>query len=88
MKLIEQLQTASKHKLNINKLYAIALLSQSSRRINELAKIIKISPAAMTGMIDSMKIDHIAKRVRSEKDRRIINIVLTDKGKGIASEIM
>lgn len=88
MKLIEQLQAASKRKLSLNKTQAIILLSLSSRRITELAKLLNVSPAAMTGMIDSLQMDHIAKRVRSEKDRRIINIALTQKGNEIAKEIL
>lgn len=88
MKLIEQLQTASKHGLSLNKTQAIILLSLSTRRINELARLLKISPAAMTGMIDSLQMDHIAKRVRSDKDRRIVNITLTEKGNDIAREIV
>lgn len=89
MKLIEQLQTASKHKLSLNKTQAIILLSLSSRRISELAKILNVTPAAMTGMIDALQMDHIAKRVRANsKDRRVVNIMLTEKGNEIAQEIL
>lgn len=89
MKLIEQLQTASKHKLNLNKTQAIILLSLSARRISELAKLLNVSPAAMTGMIDALQMDHIAKRVRThDKDRRVVNIMLTEKGNEIAQEIL
>lgn len=89
MKLIEQLQTASKHKLSLNKTQAIILLSLSARRITELAKLLNVTPAAMTGMIDALQMDHIAKRVRANsKDRRVVNIMLTEKGSDIAREIL
>lgn len=89
MKLIEQLQTASKHKLSLNKTQAIILLSLSARRITELAKLLNVTPAAMTGMIDALQMDHIAKRVRANsKDRRVVNIMLTEKGNEIAREIL
>lgn len=89
MKLIEQLQTASKHKLSLNKTQAIILLSLSARRITELAKLLNVTPAAMTGMIDALQMDHIAKRVRANsKDRRVVNIMLTEKGNDIAREIL
>ena len=89
MKLIQQLQTASKHKLSLNKTQAIILLSLSARRISELAKILNVTPAAMTGMIDALQMDHIAKRVRANsKDRRVVNIMLTEKGNEIAQEIL
>lgn len=88
MKLIKQLQTANKHKLSINKLQAVALLSLSERRISELAKIINVTPAAMTGLIDSLQLEHIVKRNRSNSDRRIISISLTEKGKEVANDIL
>lgn len=88
MKLIKQLQTANKHELSINKLQAVALLSLSERRISELAKLINITPAAMTGLIDSLQLKHIVKRNRNQFDRRIIKISLTEKGKEVANDIL
>ena len=88
MKLIKQLQTSNKHELSINKLQAVALLSLSERRISELAKLINITPAAMTGLIDSLQLKHIVKRNRNQFDRRIIKISLTEKGKEVANDIL
>lgn len=89
MKLIDQLITASRYGLNLNKTQAILLLSSKTRRITELAKLLDVSPAAMTGMIDALQMNHIAKRVRSNsKDRRVVNIMLTEKGNEIAQKIL
>ncbi|WP_346144265.1 MarR family transcriptional regulator [Nonomuraea recticatena] len=58
------------------------LVSRSSRQAtpSELASELMISPAGMTGRIDTLEKAGLVRRVRSEEDRRRVDVELTDKG--------
>ena len=48
-----------------------------------LCKGIAYDPGAMTRMIDRLEAKKLIRRVRSQEDRRAINLELTDEGKSI-----
>ena len=55
--------------------------------VAELARHCSCDPAAVTRMIDRLEAKDLCKRVRSQEDRRVVHIELTDHGKEVASLI-
>jgi DNA-binding MarR family transcriptional regulator len=55
--------------------------------LSELSWKIRARNSTVTGIIDRMEREGLVERRRSEEDRRVVNIVLTDAGKKLASEI-
>ncbi|MCK4912410.1 MAG: MarR family transcriptional regulator [Candidatus Omnitrophica bacterium] len=55
-------------------------------KMNNIAKILKISLPAVTGLINRLVIMKLAKRVYDQRDRRVIFIALTAKGKKIIEQ--
>lgn len=49
----------------------------------EIAEMARISPASVTGMLDDLERDGIVTRVRSDRDRRRVNVALTDEGRAL-----
>ncbi|BDC18606.1 MarR family transcriptional regulator [Acidianus sp. HS-5] len=61
----------------------IKMLSISPYTPAKLASILGVSKSAMTYAVDRLERLGLVMRVRSEKDRRIIQLELTEKGKEI-----
>jgi len=57
------------------------LLSFDSLPISEIGRQLYISKPNMTPLIDKLVTDGMVERTRSKKDRRIVNIKITDKGR-------
>jgi DNA-binding MarR family transcriptional regulator len=55
--------------------------------MNDLAKILMVSPPAATGLIDRLIGQKLVLRENDEQDRRIIWISLTAKGKTVVRSI-
>jgi DNA-binding MarR family transcriptional regulator len=55
--------------------------------LSELSERIRAQNSTVTGIIDRMEREGLVVRARSNEDRRVINIRLTDKGSKIAREI-
>ncbi|QIE29949.1 Transcriptional regulator SlyA (plasmid) [Caballeronia sp. SBC1] len=53
----------------------------------ELSKILSVDTGLMTRMLDKLETKGLLERSRSVDDRRVVNLVLTKKGKEIAAEI-
>lgn len=58
-----------------------ALNSDNPLKMKNIAKVLKITLPAVTGLISRLVTMKLAKRVYDKSDRRVIFIVLTDKGK-------
>jgi len=56
-------------------------------KMNNLAKHLKISPSATTGLIDRLLVQGLVARKDDFADRRIVGIELSAKGKGIIKSI-
>ncbi len=56
-------------------------------RMNEIAKALRVTTSAATGIVDRMVRGDLLKRTPSEKDRRVINIGMTNKGKKIVESL-
>jgi len=54
----------------------------------ELAKKTLLPSPSMVGIIDRMSAKNLVSRNRSEEDRRIVNVSLTDKGRILQDKLM
>ncbi len=69
-------------------LIALNLLKTEGRsKMNDIARAMHISTSAATGLVDRMVKGGYVKRVPGREDRRIINIEMTPKGRGIVEDI-
>lgn len=57
------------------------LLSQDRLKPSDLLEFLATTPAAITTLLDRMERNELVRRVRDEKDRRIVWIHVTAKGK-------
>jgi MarR family transcriptional regulator, organic hydroperoxide resistance regulator len=55
--------------------------------LSDLSSKIRARNSTVTGIIDRMEREGLVERRRSDSDRRVINIVLTRKGRELAREI-
>ncbi|MGA7782224.1 MAG: MarR family transcriptional regulator [Paraburkholderia sp.] len=53
----------------------------------ELSKMLSVDTGLMTRMLDKLETKGLLERSRSLDDRRVVNLVLTKKGKEIAAQI-
>lgn len=60
-----------------------ALKGSAFMRMGELAKYLSVTMAAATGIVDKLVRSGLAARGGSPDDRRIVNISITPKGRGI-----
>ncbi len=59
------------------------LIKKGDLPMSEIGRRVHISKSNMTSLIDKLVENELVKRVPDEKDRRVINITITDKGKGL-----
>ncbi|MGF7118989.1 MarR family winged helix-turn-helix transcriptional regulator [Methanobacterium oryzae] len=57
------------------------LMAWGPSHISKIGKELHISKPNMTPLIDKLVNDKMVKRIRSEEDRRIVNIEITEEGK-------
>ena len=55
--------------------------------VAELARACTMDAGAMTRLLDRLESKGLCKRIRSESDRRVVNIALTDTGRAVAQGI-
>lgn len=55
--------------------------------VAELARECHLDTGAMTRMLDRLEAKGLVRRVRSERDRRVVNLELTEAGQAAASQI-
>lgn len=55
--------------------------------MTDLARTMRVTTAAMTGIVDRMVRDGYVSRMHNPEDRRIVNIKLTTKGSGLIKRI-
>ena len=53
----------------------------------EISKLLGIDTGLMTRMLDKLESKGLLQRQRSEEDRRVIHLILTDKGHTVAAQI-
>lgn len=55
--------------------------------LSELSWRIKAKNSTVTGIVDRMEREQLVQRRRSERDRRVVHIELTDKGRRLSEDI-
>ena len=75
-------------RISIAQFLALDLLDKSdSLMMKDIAKAMNVSLPATSGLINRLVTMKFVKRIYDEKDRRIIRIVLTSKGKEIVERV-
>lgn len=75
------------HGLNHSQLRALFVLERSHEMTaGDLARGADLNPASVTAMLDQLQGHGIVERRRSDQDKRICMISLTDKGRSIVDE--
>jgi len=83
-----QAKVLAKEDISIPQMVILSLLLQRKQCImSEIAKNLSITRSAATGLADRMVKMHMIKRVADVKDRRIINIEITAKGKKAIEDV-
>jgi DNA-binding MarR family transcriptional regulator len=54
--------------------------------VGELARQAEVTPATITGMLDGLERDEMVVRRRSDEDRRVVLVTLTDQGRELLNE--
>jgi DNA-binding MarR family transcriptional regulator len=63
------------------------LNSQNGLSLSDVGKRVHLDKPAMTGLADRMEKDDLVKRKRISSDRRVIQLVLTKKGRDLYNKI-
>jgi DNA-binding MarR family transcriptional regulator len=66
----------------------LGALAEGPKRMSELAEITRTSSANITGIVDRLAERGIIERTRSESDRRVVDVALTEKGRAMMAEGM
>lgn len=70
-----------------SQMWAIKVIGEaSSIKPSELARRMYLHPATVVGLIDRLVKKGLVSRSRSEEDRRIVEICLTESGKGLLAQ--
>jgi len=78
----------SRGKITPPQLLTLSFLNEKGEsRMTDLARFMKVSTAAMTGVVERLVRDAYALRVFDPQDRRIIKIRLTSKGSELIKKI-
>jgi DNA-binding MarR family transcriptional regulator len=68
--------------LTASQLWVIKILEEvSPMKVTDLARRMYLHPATMVGLLDRLEAKGLVQRSRSEKDRRVVHIIITDKGR-------
>jgi len=58
-----------------------------SRETRELAVAQRVTKGAIVGAVHTLSAAGLVRRVRSDEDRRLVNVVLTDKGRSVIERV-
>lgn len=67
-------------------LLMLVLWQDGERTVRELADRLKLSPSAVTPLVDRLEIAGLVVRRRDERDRRVVHVELTDQGRSIEAD--
>lgn len=77
----------AKGELTQSHIRALFMIDKSGEATaGDLAKAAELSPASVTAMLDGLERDGIVSRRRSEQDRRVVVVTLTDSGRALLNE--
>ena len=79
----------TKGAITLPQLWVLGYLSrQRECSMRELAKFMKMGLSSVTGMVDRLVKQGLAERRRTEKDRRVVFVDITMKGRKVLTEIL
>jgi len=64
------------------------LINEENITIGELSNKMFLACSTITDLIDRMEKNELVKRVRDEKDRRVVRIIVLEKGHEIINEVL
>jgi len=65
-----------------SQLWVIKILAEASpMKVTDLARLMYLHPATMVGLLDRLEAKGLVQRTRSDKDRRVVHIIITDQGR-------
>src|SRR5699024_8802504 len=64
----------------------LRLAEQGEVTAGELARAADLTPASVTAMLDHLERDGVVQRRRSETDRRVVLVALTEQGRALVAE--
>ena len=74
----------SKHEITVSQLAIVNILTKKEMvKLNELSEELKITPTAVSLIIDRLEAQDVVERVRSKDDKRVVYAKLCDKFKAI-----
>lgn len=77
-----------KGKITLPQLLVLDFLNkQGESKMTDMAHFMRVTTAAMTGLVDRLVRDGYAVRVYDSQDRRVIKIKLTPQGSGLVKKI-
>jgi DNA-binding MarR family transcriptional regulator len=62
------------------------LAAEPQLSASRLASVAELSPATVTEMLDHLETDGLVKRVRSERDKRVVLVSLTRRGRTLVTQ--
>jgi len=64
-----------------SQLWVVKLLDGGSpKKVTELARRMYLHPATMVGLLDRLEAKGLVQRTRSDKDRRVVHVSITEQG--------
>ena len=60
------------------------IVENETTTIKELAQRIHLSPSTVVGILDRLEEKKLVQRLRDTRDRRVVNVMATDRGRAVA----
>ena len=68
-------------------LWAIKMIAENAPlKVSDLARLMFVQPGTVVGILDRLEIKDLVSRTRSQKDRRVVSIELTEHGKKLIAQ--
>jgi len=67
-----------------SQLWVVKILDEASPlKVTDLARRMYLHPATMVGLLDRLELKGLVQRIRSDKDRRVVHVSITDQGRDL-----
>jgi DNA-binding MarR family transcriptional regulator len=67
-----------------SQLWVVKILDVTSpMKVTDLARRMHLHPATMVGVLDRLEVKGLVQRVRSDKDRRVVHVIITGQGRDL-----
>lgn len=85
--IMDMLEAAGEAKLSLSQLRTLLLLRDRPKDCTALSSLLGITGAAVTGLIDVLETRRLVLRSRTQKDRRLITVLITKEGEALLSTL-